>query len=377
MKTRTMIEGMIDYMSKIELTLVPTYVPNWTCVDAIRELFQNALDQEAQNPENKASWEYHDDKHELVIRNAKSKLEAASLLLGQTSKAGDKSTIGQFGEGYKIATLVLLREGKNVVFYNYGNKEIWRPRFVKSRRFGTFILTFFTEKKPVWERVPSADLEIVIEGITPEEYYEEIVPSNLHLRNDYKVLEETEYGSIIDLPGKVFVNGLYVCDYEPYTYGYNFKPEYIRLDRDRKMVNDFDLRWMASKMWSNSKDIDRVLEMVAENKADVVYISSDWCDIAAEKFFSVYGPKAIPVTSQAELEGVPAGYKGIVVSENYSSLIRGSSSFVAPIPDATSPLDDLQEWFDGIKEKLDDKDITKFNTIIEALKNDNCISKRM
>jgi len=363
-------------MTKIELTIAPTYVPSWTYVDAIRELFQNALDQEVQNPENKASWEYRDDKHELVIRNATSKLTTASLLLGHTTKAGDKATIGQFGEGYKIATLVLLREGKNVVFYNYGNKEIWRPRFVKSRKFGTSILTFFTEKTPLWERVPSADLEIVIEGITPEEYYGEIVPSNLHLRNDYEVLEETEYGSIIDLPGKVFVNGLYVCDYMPYTYGYNFKPEHIRLDRDRKMISDFDLRWMASKMWSNSKDIDKVLEMVALNKADVVYIKDvsrykDWYNIAAEKFFSEYGTDAIPVTSQAELESVPAGYKGIVVSENYYSLVRGSSIFIMPASDDRSPVNDLQEWFDGIKEKLDDKDITKFNAIMECLKNDN------
>lgn len=364
-------------MSKIELTLAPTYVPNWTCVDAIRELFQNALDQEMQNPENKASWKYRDDKHELVISNAKSKLEVASLMFGQTSKAGDKSTIGQFGEGYKIATLVLLREGKNVVFYNYGIKEVWRPRFVKSRRFGTSILTFFTEKKPIWERVPSADLEIVIEGITPEEYREEIVPSNLHLRNDYKVLEETEYGNVIDLPGKVFVNGLYVCDYEPYTYGYDFKPDIIRLDRDRKIVSDFDLRWMASKMWSKCDDRDKVMEMVMEmvsaGKADVAFLgsasyASSWRDLAAEKFKSVYGPEAIPVTSQEELDRVPTGYKGIIVSENYSLLVRGSSSFVMPALDYHSPLDELQDWFDSIKSKLDSDEIVQFEAIMDDLR---------
>ena len=144
-------------MSKIELTIAPNYVPNWTLVDAIRELFQNALDQQKQNNENEASWNYDDDTGVLTISNATSKLTAASLLLGQTTKADDKSTIGQFGEGYKIATLVLLREGQNVVFYNYGAREIWRPRFVKSRRFGTDILTFFIEKKAVWEKVPSAD----------------------------------------------------------------------------------------------------------------------------------------------------------------------------------------------------------------------------
>lgn len=360
-------------MSKIELTLAPTYVPSWTCVDAIRELFQNALDQEAQNPENKANWEYRDDTHELVISNAKSKLEAASLLLGQTSKAGDKSTIGQFGEGYKIATLVLLREGKNVVFYNYGAREVWRPRFVKSRRFGTDILTFFIEKKAVWEKVPSADLVIAIDGISADEYYDQIVPSNLHLRSDFEVIEETEYGDVLNLAGKVFVNGLYVCDYEPYTYGYNFKPENIRLDRDRKMVSDFDLRWMASKMWSTCKDTDKVLEMIVDGKADVAFLdsvsyTSNWRDLAAANFKSVYGPEAIPVTSQEELDKVPTGYKGVVVSESYSSLVRGSSSFVMPAPADHSPVDDLQDWYDSIKHKLDSDEQEQFEAIMEDLR---------
>ena len=360
-------------MSKIELTLAPNYVPTWTLVDAVRELFQNALDQQKQNSENEASWNYDDVTGVLTISNATSKLTAASLLLGQTTKADDKSTIGQFGEGYKIATLVLLREGKNVVFYNYGAREIWRPRFVKSRRFGTDILTFFIEKKAIWEKVPSADLVIAIEGISADEYYDQIVPSNLHLRGDFEVIEETEYGNIINLPGKVFVNGLYVCDYEPYTYGYNFKPEHIRLDRDRKMVNDFDLRWMASKMWSGSNNIDKVLEMISEDKADVAFLrdvsySKKWCDLAAEKFKSVYGPEAIPVTSQEELDKVPTGYKGVVVNNNYNALIRESPSFVMPRPNDRSPLDDLQDWYDSIKHKLGSYEQEQFEAIMDDLR---------
>lgn len=362
-------------MSKIELTLAPNYVPNWTYVDAVRELFQNALDQATQNPDNVASWYYDDVTGVLTISNATSKLTAASLLLGQTTKADDKSTIGQFGEGYKIATLVLLREGKNVVFYNYGAREIWRPRFVKSRRFGTDILTFFTEKADgFWKKAPLADLIIAVEGISADEY-KGIVESNLHLRTDYEVLEETEFGDVINLPGKVFVNGLYVCDYEPYTYGYNFKPEHIRLDRDRKMVNDFDLRWMASKMWSGCEDTDKVMQLIVDDKADVAFIKDvgafsgqkRWCDAAADKFFSVYGPEAIPVTSQEELDNVPTGYKGVVVSSSYSALIRGSSSFVMPEPDSASPLDELQDWFDNIKSKLDSDEIEQFEAIMEDL----------
>lgn len=358
-------------MSKIELTIAPNYVPNWTYVDAVRELFQNALDQATQNPDNVASWNYDSQTGILTISNATSKLTASSLLLGQTTKSGDSDTIGQFGEGYKIATLVLLREGKNVVFYNYGAREIWRPRFVKSRRFGTDILTFFIEKQAIWDKVPSADLVIAVDGISVEEYGD-IVESNLHLRDDYEVVEHTEYGNIIDLPGKVFVNGLFVCDYEPYAYGYDFKPAHIRLDRDRKMVNDFDLRWMASKMWSGCEDTDKVMQLIVDDKADVAFIdsvsyTSSWRDLAADKFKSVYGPEAIPVSNQEELDEVPTGYKGIVVSESYCSLVRKSSSFIMPAPDEHSPIDDLQDWYDSIKHKLDSDEQEQFEAIMDDL----------
>jgi hypothetical protein len=339
-------------------------------------LFQNALDQEKQHPANKASWSYDKETETLTISNATSKLTASSLLLGQTTKDGDLNTIGQFGEGYKIATLVLLRNNKQVTFYNYGAREIWRPRFVKSRRFGTDILTFFIEKSNIWESVPSADLAIEVAGITPDEYYRQIVLSNLHLRKDYTAIDKTEYGDIIDLSGQVYVNGLYVCNYAPYSYGYNFKPEHIKLDRDRKMVSDFDLRWLASKMWSGSTDTDRVVHLVSKGKADVAYLdeacwNSKWRGIAASKFKSVYGPEALPVISQEELDKVPAGYRGVIVSPGYHQLITMSSEFEWPtcVDESACPLHDLQDWFNSIEDLIPSDKIEEFNKIMEELKN--------
>lgn len=360
-------------MSKIELTISPNYVPTWTYLDAVRELFQNALDQEAQNPANVMRWSYDEDTRSLTISNAHSTLSIASLLLGQTSKADDESTIGQFGEGYKIATLVLLREGKTITFHNYGAREIWRPRFVKSRRFGTDILTFFTEKLGLLETAPSDDLSIVIEGITAEEY-SKIVDSNLHMRSDYEVVEATEYGEILNLPGQVFVNGLYVCTYEPYTYGYNFKPEYLKLDRDRKMVSDFNLRWIASRVWDVSKDQNKVLDMIAEGKADVAYINSvgwttNWSKLAADKFIAKYGIGSIPVATQEELDNLPDGYTGIVVSQSYKELLTHSLRFTVARPSRRSvALNNLQEWFDNVKHKLSDEEATQFEELFEEVK---------
>ncbi len=73
-------------------------------------------------------------------------------------------------------------------------------------------------------------------------------------------------------------------------------------------------------------------------------------------------------TSQEELDNVPTGYKGIVVNSNYSSLIRGSSSFVMPGPDDRSPVDDLQDWYDSIKHKLDSDEQEQFEAIMDDLR---------
>lgn len=361
-------------MSKFELSLASDYVPNWTIVDAIRELFQNALDQEVQTPDNTASWSYKDGT--FKISNKTSTLEAKSLLLGTTTKEGDDRTIGQFGEGYKIATLVLLRNAKQVTIYNYGLREVWRPRFVKSRRFGAEILTFFIDKDYPWNKVPDNDLTIEVAGLTDEEWFEQVVPSNLHLQSGYSVEESNEYGEALSdakHAGLVFVNGLYVCEYAPYKFGYNFKPGELKLDRDRKLASDWDLRWLASKLWMNNP---RAIEFVEQGLADVSYLSDmTWnsqatklSDNAFEKFRLVHGPRAVPVTTQEEADKVPAGYKAVIVSSNYRDLITRSSAYEEPEDDSIDPLDKLQQWFESIEDNLTEEQSDQFNEIMEELR---------
>lgn len=361
-------------MRKIELTIASDYVPDWTIVDAIRELFQNALDQEAQNPANKASWSYAGGT--FTISNKSSALTAESLLLGSTTKAGDNRTIGQFGEGYKIATLVLLRNQKTVTIYNYGLREVWRPRFVQSRRFGVPILTFFIDKEYPWSKVPDNDLTIEVSGITDAEWCNQVVPTNLPLQPAYGIEDFTEYGEALadaEHAGMVFVNGLYVCTYKPYKFGYNFKPGHLNLDRDRKLVSDFDLKWLSSQFWSNNP---RAVELAAEGIEDVAYLSSmlrknhNLPKEAFELFRLVHGPHAVPVSTQVEADRVPPGYKPIIVSEDYKRLITIYPDYEEPIDDTIPPLERLQVWFDGIIHKLSDTERTQFNEIMKELTNE-------
>jgi hypothetical protein len=369
-----------DQLSKFELSLAKDYVPKWTVVDAVRELFQNALDQQTTVPDNEMFFKYEEISQTLYIGNKSSVLNVNTLLLGASSKRNDPNTIGQFGEGYKIATLVLTRLGKKVTFYNYGVKEVWRPRFVKSKRYDTDILTFFIDKKFIWQKVPDNNLTITVENITPEEYGD-IVDSNLHLQK-LELVRETPFGRILLEPkfqGKVYVNGLYVCTHMPYKYGYDFKPQYINIDRDRKLADSFDLEWMSSKMWGGEEGRS-TLELIKEDAADVKFISNSYAnttkfqsiaDEAYQEFKNEYGEDAVPVTSQEEYESVSKKYKPVFVSPTYSSTIKSSSYY--KVNEATklrrrTPKERLEQWLNNHKQVLTKRAIKKLKAIIDDIK---------
>lgn len=348
-------------MSKYELSIASDYVPDWTVVDALRELFQNALDQN-----DDMTWSYKDEV--FSISNKTAVLPAKTLLLGVTTKRNDRSSIGQFGEGYKLAALVLTRLGRQMIIYNYSIGEIWRPRFVKSKRYDTNVLTFFAEK------IEEGDgITIEVHGITQEEWDEEIVPSNLHLQSPAEIIESNEYGEALKdskYSGKVFVNGLYICSYSRYHYGYNFKPGVMTLDRDRRLISDFDLRWQASKFW---RDNIKALVLLEIGAADVEFLHAiggnyKLSKAAYLKFREMHGPRAVPVTDQREISIVPRGYTPIIVSEPYEALIKLSGEYVEPEFENNTIVDKFERWITPIKKRLTLSELSEFNDLLDQLK---------
>lgn len=177
-------------MANYELTVSMGYVPTWTHVDAVREIFQNAKDEETVNPENKMFFDYNEETETLMIGNKTGKLNKSTLLIGISDKRNDNRTIGQHGEGYKIATVVLLREGLSLKIYNFGCNEVWTAKKIKSRRYGVDIPAFDIQKAGSLLRpVANHDLVFEIQGITAE-MYEEILESNLYLQEREGLLGE-------------------------------------------------------------------------------------------------------------------------------------------------------------------------------------------
>jgi hypothetical protein len=373
-------------MTKYELSLTKDYVPDWTLVDAMRELFQNALDQETTVSDNKMFWEYHEDVQSFHIGNKLSILEPRTLLLGGTTKANDENTIGKFGEGYKIATLVLTRLGKKVTFFNYGAREVWRARFSKSKKYGEEILVFEVDKTFPWKAVPNNNLTIVVEGITEEESFD-IGNYNLHMQEGYKYYN-TSKGRILldeDMQGKMFVNGLYICTRDIFKYGYDFKPSMIKLDRDRKLIQDFDLKWLTSQMWIDfSEDddswdydaIDTASRLVQENAPDVRFMKSAnymmdkkyhaISENVVESFKLKYGENAVPVSSQYEAECVPETHRPIIVTESYQEVIKSSPLYIAPAPVVKKSLHTrVEEWLESYIQELSSEAYLALKEILE------------
>ena len=320
-------------MRKYELSISADYVPGWGVTEAVREFFQNSIDEETRDSSNKMLFEYDEAEEKLIIGNKHSELDIKTLLFGTTTKNDDDAMIGNHGEGYKIATVVLLRLGKTVVFNNYCRREVWRPRLVKSRKYdGALVPTFFVETAAVWEKVPDHSLMIEISGITLEEY-EKVKKSNLHLQGDYQKIE-TMYGDILESPehkGKIFVGGLYICEEPRLDIGVDFKPCYVRLERDRNMVNSFDVCWYASKMVENAKNAELLKKSIDSYSGQYIMcecVPEDLKNEIAEDFINEYGAKAAPVTDQKDMEALKKrGYKPVIVSEAKKKVILASTYF--------------------------------------------------
>ena len=339
-------------MRKYELSISADYVPGWGVTEAVREFFQNSIDEETRDSSNKMLFEYDEAEEKLIIGNKHSELDIKTLLFGTTTKNDDDAMIGNHGEGYKIATVVLLRLGKTVVFNNYCRHEVWRPRLVKSRKYdGALVPTFFVETAAVWEKVPDHSLIIEISGITPEEY-EAVKKSNLHLQRDYKKIE-TIYGDILESPehkGKIFVGGLYICEESRLDIGVNFKPCYVRLERDRSMVDSFDVRWYASKMVEDAKNAELLKKSIDSYSGQYIL-----CECVPEDLKK-------------------RGYKPVIVSEVKKKVILASTYFEdveeenRKIRESQKPLcERFCDFAERIESKLSEDEIIELYGFLDEL----------
>jgi len=290
-----------------ELSLNRNYVAHWGITEAIRELIQNQLDSESAFVyEFKAT----SDVYTLTLTSANTVLSPETLLLGSTSKADSDTAIGSFGEGYKIALLVLTRENIHVTIAN-GNK-LWTPAFKYSSQFKSDLLVVNETK--CTDR--NKGLTFTIYGLSDADV-SNVKASCLLMQDNIGAIKTTLHGEILlDRPGALFVGGLYICKTE-HKYGYNILPKYIKLERDRQTVSSWDLDAITTKMWYATEEYDRIAEMIEAALPDVSYAQYSSTSLVREACYRLFrktNPGAIAARSRQELEALVArGMEKVVV----------------------------------------------------------------
>lgn len=222
-----------------ELTIGPEYIPDWGAWEAIREFVQNTLDS------HQAGFKMdirRNPNGTLVLSNQGAELEYRHLILGSSSKQGGGFR-GQYGEGFKLAMMVMCRMAKRngntepPIRIKTGS-EIWRPTLAWSDKYKTELLNV-----EVTDAKPDGALTVYIPNISDEMW--KIIQQRVLDLNESIRLKGSTKGEILLGGGafakQLYVRGLWVSELSrPTTNGYNLTA--VQLDRDRKMADSYSLR---------------------------------------------------------------------------------------------------------------------------------------
>ena len=316
-------------MAKIPLAIDKNYCASWGVFAGIRELLQNAKD--ADEDGHRMTIEHFPRTSRLVISNANIYVDPSRLLiLGKSDKAPGQKR-GQFGEGFVLGTLALLRKGHDVKFTN-GDLS-WNVSFeiadVGHPFEGSELLTFKSRKVSACE----PDFKVEIDNI-PTEVWTELRKLFIFL-DPPKAADtiETTTGTLLLAPtrkGQVFSRGIFVRSFEDLACGYDMS--HLELDRDRNALNEWDLHYKLGRLWQEACSQNpelaapRVYDMAKADAVEVrqlkYHADAKLLKHVRDRFSEEHGEDAAPVTTMAAARDVEnVGAKPVVVSNTLQELL--------------------------------------------------------
>lgn len=321
---------------KFELTLTTDYVPDWGLWEGIREIIQNSMDGETDGYPATVAHKGTT----LSCSSAGVRLDRNVLLLGTSSKRDNNAYIGKFGEGMVLGILALVRAGHSVRIVN--DDEVWTPSIEPSSTFGSKVLTFRTRALP--KATGAFTVEVGGVCATYWKFYKERF---LHLCPPERVIGETWKDQVLMGPahiGRLYVKGIFVQELEKFGFGYNLST--VDTDRDRRMVNNWNLRYKISDLWFDiCNNFDDLGVTPTEQRAflDVLFNALNRGDeefrVMADyamahrvgpfvaHFRQAYGDDAIPVMTDSERRDAEHhGINAVLVGGCLARLLREDDS---------------------------------------------------
>jgi hypothetical protein len=366
-----------------------TYLPNWTCQEALRELLSNAIDQSRavadkfgifgdlkirEDPDRLAlhigshllaevKWKFgkHGYRHSYYdstlpgatkrkckwhkIKNAEtmcvdvinytSHLTWESFQLGKTTKRGSKNMIGTHGEGLSGAAIVLNRLRCDFVVHcdNYSGRVVNLADRV-------YILPTNPEKRRKDDVVYKNAVHFRIVLPPPGNLFDVsklIATIRLSETVPRVVAQRGQLLTSLELKGKQYNRGIYVAESSKYLFGYNF------LDPDKNLLQSRDRNLHAldaaqrecgsilSEAILQSEDVcQRVLECLVyttQHAAGAASTLSDCVDLADGQYLTQAAQQHLR-TQQAKLRG---GQEALFCGGDTDLIVRVSGALNLPV----------------------------------------------
>jgi len=205
--------------SRMVYPISSDYCANWTTVDAIREMIANAID-------TGTAVRVEHSEGKCRIYDSGDGIMKKHFIFGISEKA--KSDIGQFGEGLKVSSLVLVRNKREVLIQTKGYN--YKPAFERFDEFDSNLFTVYFEKNQ-----RSKGTIITFDATQAE--VEKAKALFTHFKDSKKsVIERESLNVFLDDPGSVYVNGLKTQTITS-LFGYDIKDKAAVNSRDRNYVN--------------------------------------------------------------------------------------------------------------------------------------------
>lgn len=367
-------------MKIIPLSIAKSYVAHWDWWEGIRELLQNAVDTGDFDVQTTYDGQ-------IIINSRGGKIPVSALLMGKSGKADDEDTIGKFGEGMKLAFLVLGRLGADVLVHN--DDECWRPSFQYSETFqeDCLVVGVYPAEKATGDvrihisGVPESVIDLVEDRFIPLKAVEPI-----HSASNGEAYEKAE-----DSKGcNVYINGIFVATVKGrYKFDYNFRPSAFTLDRDRNTAKDFEVRWEASRLLMNAGEYILIAELASAQYDDVEHIRhhghglsedqyEEMNDHACAMFIQDHGNNSWPIDSSwstgkkalVSRMVIGKGYVPVEVNSSLYSMLNKHFNLDNEIEDMLDfrPINFLEKFLEDHKRNMRAKPVKKLEATIHALK---------
>lgn len=333
-------------MKLLDFNMSAEYCSDWSYLDALREVVQNALDLNI----DEAVYSIQDDYIDVNTFEAIIPIECFTMGVSKKSE----NSIGKYGEGLKIAMMILTRLGAAPILSssNYTATGKFLPNAITGVE--TFHLEFIEHEEYqnntyfTCSVMPFFDIEEIKRKITP--FGEFLGKPKL-----FDIIEDGR--------GDIYVNGLYVCYDTDLKHSYNFSPNQVTLNRDRNMVDGISNT--LARAYVELADAEKIFRLIEDDAKEVnvieYYLDDTLKTELKQLYYNTYGDS--PIVRQGQ------SMTGISMGHTAYSIYRSCGVRTAtPKPDPNTPYQVMLKFAEDNKKYMRRDERKNFEALIKISK---------